>query len=327
MDRVVVLGGTGFVGRHLADAFAAAGHDVLVVARHQVPTPHPFASFDVAAATGPSFAAFLDGMEPDVVVDATGSSWGLGDEEMTSRCLVPTRRLLAALRHVRLRPRVVHLGSVLEYGPVPPGTPVNHGSAPPETAYGKAKLAASTALLAAAGSGRADAVVLRLSNAIGPGMPGESLVGRVLRALRSAAPGEPAVVRLKPLEAHRDYLDVRDVAEAVVAAAVADVSGQVLDIGSGKAVPVRDLVRLVVGSSGIPARIEEEPPARRDWWATMSWIEVDPTRAREVLGWRPRHDLGDTARWVWAGGDGGDAARQAGSTGAVGRVPPDREHR
>lgn len=298
--RVTVLGGTGFVGRHIADTFAAAGYEVLTVARHRVASRHPFVPLDIATTTRDSLAAFLDSAWPEVVVDATGSSWGLRDAEMASRCYVLTERLLAALRRTRARPCLVHLGSILEYGPTAQGTPVNRGDAPPETSYGKAKLAASTAVLAATEAGRVDAVVLRLSNAVGPGLPRESLLGRVVDVLaRAAEADEPAVVRLKHLVAHRDYLDVRDAADAVLAAATADATGQVLDIGSGVAVPVRDLVRLVVEISGGRAEIVEEPRLERDWRAAMEWIEVDPSRAREILHWRPCRSLVDAVRSLW----------------------------
>ncbi|MEU4633415.1 NAD-dependent epimerase/dehydratase family protein, partial [Micromonospora chalcea] len=191
--RVVVLGGTGFVGAHVADAFADAGHDVLTVARRApAGDRHRFTALDLGG-TGPgTLARLLDAEDPVAVVDSTGSSWGLDPGRMAERCTRLSALLLDALRRAACRPRLVHLGSVLEHGPQPADP---RGTSAPDTAYGRAKLAATRAVLAAADAGEVDAVVLRLVNALGPGLPATSLLGRVAAALapaaraRGAAPG------------------------------------------------------------------------------------------------------------------------------------------
>ncbi|WP_018788297.1 NAD(P)-dependent oxidoreductase [Micromonospora sp. CNB394] len=297
--RAVVLGGTGFVGRHVADAFADAGHDVLTVARRApaLPGRHRFTALDLAGADPGTLARLLDAEGPVAVVDATGSSWGLEPDRMAERCTRLSGQLLAALRRASWRPRLIHLGSVLEYGPQPPGGP---GPAPePDTAYGRAKLAATRAVLAAADAGDVDAVVLRLVNALGPGLPATSLLGRVAAALAPAArAGVPGRVTLAPLVARRDVVDVRDAAGAVLAAAARPVTGRVLDIGRGEAVPVRSLVRLLVEVSGVPATVDERT-GPDDWRAAVRWSCVDPAPAATALGWWPRRDLRRAVTDFW----------------------------
>ncbi|WP_312246305.1 NAD-dependent epimerase/dehydratase family protein [Micromonospora sp. D75] len=143
--RVVVLGGTGFVGAHVADAFADAGHDVLTVARRApAGDRHRFTALDLGG-TGPgTLARLLDAEDPVAVVDSTGSSWGLDPGRMAERCTRLSALLLDALRRAACRPRLVHLGSVLEYGqPVAPADP--RRTPAPDTAYGRAKLTATCA--------------------------------------------------------------------------------------------------------------------------------------------------------------------------------------
>ncbi|MCK2244585.1 MULTISPECIES: NAD(P)-dependent oxidoreductase [unclassified Crossiella] len=291
--RAIIFGGTGFVGSHIADNLAAHGWRVLTTARGTPSPAHPFHPLDLAATSPAELAALLDTHRPDLVVNATGSSWGLTDDQMSTRCLTLTRQLLAALAHSQRTPRLVHLGSVLEYGPTPPGTAVSSQGPPPETGYGTAKLAASQAVIAAP-----NAVVLRLSNAVGPRLPESSLLGKVATTLIQAAQRhEPAHLSLSRLTAHRDYLDVRDAAEAVRAAATADVSGEIIDIGRGTAVPVRSLVDLLIEVAGIPAVLTEHDNG--DWRSTMDWIQVDPSRAAALLHWQPRHTLRDSIRAFW----------------------------
>ncbi|MEU4280490.1 NAD-dependent epimerase/dehydratase [Streptomyces tanashiensis] len=301
--RVMVLGGTGFVGRTVCADFRAAGWDVLAVARTapERPAATRFLALDLAETPSATLARVLEAERPDVVVNATGSIWSRDDAAMERICTVPTLRLLDALATLRHRPRLVHLGTVLEYGPLPPdGTPRPDPAPEPTTPYGRAKLAASRAVLEAAASGAVRALVLRVSNVSGVGAPDVSLLGRVAeRLVTGSAGGGTVTVELAPLRAHRDYVDVRDVSEAVLAAALSPASGRAVDIGRGEAVPVRWLVDLLVRVSGVPARIVERP-AEPGAASERDWIRTDLAPAREVLGWRPRRGLQESLAAYWA---------------------------
>ncbi|MGV9772507.1 NAD-dependent epimerase/dehydratase family protein [Streptosporangium sp. NPDC003464] len=300
--RVIVLGGTGFLGRQVCMDLAASGDDVLAVAR-TAPRPAPayrFRSLDVSRLPTGDLVSVLAAERPDAVVNATGGKWGLSDRELEASCVVPTRRLLAALERLRYRPRLVHLGSVLEYGPIAPGGRTSAAQPlRPTTTYGKTKLAATQAVLTAAAAGTVDAIVLRIANVAGPGTPAVSLLGRVAGQLaEAAAGGEPAKVELTSLRAHRDYVDVRDVSDAVLAATRAPVTGTAIGIGRGEAVPVRSLVELLIEVSGVAAHVVELPtPAGSP--DLGDWTRVDPRPARELLGWSPRRTLRDSVRGLW----------------------------
>ncbi|QXE35936.1 NAD(P)-dependent oxidoreductase [Streptomyces sp. GMY02] len=307
-DRVLVLGGTGFVGREVCAAFAAAGRRVIAASRNPVPSPAPgnhpgvrALRLDLGAVPAARLAGLLDSEKPGTVVNCVGSIWGRTAQDMVPSIVAPTERLLEALALAAVRPRLVHLGSVLEYGPVAPGTTAR-GPARPDTPYGQAKLAATEAVLAAHAAGTVDALVLRIANVAGPGTPDISLLGQVAARLATWDGGpEPVVVELSPLRAHRDYVDVRDVADAVVAAAGTSLTGRCVDIGRGEAVPVRELVGLLVAVSGVPVRLVEtvrdEP--RGGGPASADWMRVDNGPAGELLGWRPRRSLEDAVRAYW----------------------------
>ncbi|KUM74530.1 NAD-dependent epimerase/dehydratase family protein [Streptomyces sp. ISL-22] len=303
-ERVLVAGGTGFVGRQLCADLTAAGAEVAAIARRvpDFPLPGRLLVLDVTTASPGELADVIDSVRPHTVVNAIGSNWGIAERDMETNCAVPTRRLLDALRRTACRPYVVHLGSVLEYGPTPPGEPTRTASPPrPTTAYGKAKLAASRAVLEAAAEGVVEAGVLRIANVAGPGTPAVSLLGRVAGRLAEAVTRDmlPAVVELSQLRAHRDYVDVRDVSDAVLAATRARIPGLVVPIGRGEAVPVRWLVDLLVEVSGVPAEVRELPAAATGA-AGDDWIQVDPEPARELLGWTAVRSLHESVTGLWA---------------------------
>lgn len=313
---IVVLGATGFLGRHIADAFEAAGDGVLRVSRTApAGAAKRRAALDLTAATTDDLTAFLAAHRPDVVVNAAGTVWQADERRMRELNDAFVRRLVAALPRLPAPVRLVQLGSVHEYGPTPVGVPLTEDlPASPVGTYGRTKLRGTRWVLDAAGDGL-DAVVVRIANACGPGAPPESLLGKVATELarRSAHPDTPGELRLAPLRARRDFVDVRDAADAVVTAAAAP-RCLLVNIGRGEAVPVRHLVERMITLSGIPVRLVEEAPVDGTR-STTEWQRTDITRARRSLGWHPRRDLDESLRDLLA------AVRL--SDGATDRTPQD----
>ncbi|RCV47557.1 NAD-dependent epimerase/dehydratase family protein, partial [Marinitenerispora sediminis] len=242
-------------------------------------------------------ARILRAARVDTVVNATGG-WGSTQEEMAYAHVRLVRRLVAALALLAHRPRLVQVGSVHEYGPVAPGTLITETTpARPSGDYGRTKLAGARAVLAAAHAGDVDGVVLRVVNVCGPHPPPASFLGALLRRLRAAAPGDDLTVSVA--DARRDYVDVRDVAEAVLLAATAPATGRIVNVGRGEATEVRELVRLLLAAAGRPAGL-----VREDAGEVASkggdWTRADIRLARDLLGWRPRVDLPGSIRDMWA---------------------------
>ncbi|MGW2331265.1 NAD-dependent epimerase/dehydratase family protein [Streptomyces sp. NPDC001700] len=285
---VVVLGGTGALGGAVRSAFEAVGARVLVVSRHE---PEPgetvsWAGLDLTRASSGQLAAVLAGTAPDIVVNAAGLTRGGTEEELAEANAGLVRTLVEAVAALPYRPRLVQLGSVHEYGPVCRGVGITEDLPPaPVSAYGRAKLLGAQALLRATRAGAVDGTVLRIAQVFGPGAPRADLLGTVARHLASHRPGP---LRLEPLAGRWDFVDVRDAAAAALAAATAPrASGQVVNIGCGQALSVRRLVERMIVLSGLGVPLVEEPGAGGHG-AGPAWQRVDISRARLLLGWRPR---------------------------------------
>ncbi|MFI0777865.1 NAD-dependent epimerase/dehydratase family protein [Streptomyces sp. NPDC021212] len=295
---VVVLGGAGFLGRRVCRAFGALpGHRVLAVTRRPAAPVAGARTVVLDALTGPVGALHEVVADADVVVNAAGDTWEGTEDQMTASHIPLLERLLRALDAAPARPRLVQIGSVHEYGRVPPGTVVReeHPTVP-ATQYGRTKLAGTRMVLEATAAGAADGCVLRISNMCGPGSPRRSFLGGLaLRLRKSAASGTR--LSLPVVDERRDFVDVDDVASAVVAAAGAPVSGRLINIGQGAATGMRELAWLLVTVSGLPAHLvdEETVPASGDG----SWIRLDTTLAGTLLGWSPRTSLKDSLRGLW----------------------------
>jgi nucleoside-diphosphate-sugar epimerase len=303
--RVAVLGATGFLGRHIRAAFAAEGCAVLAVSRRPAPGHGRHLPLDLVAAAPRELTELLAEERPAAVVNAVGMAWRPDERLMYDTNAAFVGRLAEAVARLPEPPRLVHLGSAHEYGPVPEGTEITEQHPPqPDSVYGRTKLLGTRAALACARPDGPGSVVLRIANVCGPGSHRESLLGRVAEHLAalagtSAADTAPPPLRLTELRAQRDFVDVRDVAAAVVAAAQAPpaaVAGQIVNIAGGQAVPVRRLVERLVALSGVPTAIVEERPAAAAIRSRAVWQQLDISRARQLLDWKPRRDLDESLR-------------------------------
>ncbi|MFF3411893.1 NAD-dependent epimerase/dehydratase family protein [Streptomyces sp. NPDC002742] len=309
---VVVLGGTGFLGRRIGAACVADGARVHLVSRTSAAVPSPAGGpgvsaigLDLVTASPREIADVLAEAGADVVVNAAGRAWQADEAQMAAGNAELVERVVTALAALPGPPvRLVQLGTVHEYGAGAPDAATGEEHEPaPVTPYGRTKLQGTRAVLRARREQGVNGVVLRLANVIGAGVPEGSLFGRVAAhlgaAARADARGEKAAeLRLPPLRAARDLVDAQDVVAAVLAAATApeaDVAGQVINVGRGTAVPMRALVDRMIALSGLElpvAEAAEAPGSRTD----VAWQCLDVSRARHLLGWRPLRSLDDSLR-------------------------------
>ncbi|MEW2187191.1 NAD(P)-dependent oxidoreductase [Streptomyces cellulosae] len=297
--NVVVLGASGFLGRHVCHALREAGEQVVAV-----PGRGP-GGLDLLTAGSERIAALVTEAGADAVVNAAGRAWNADEREMHAGNAELPAVVAHALALTPRPPRTVQLGSVHEYGAGTAGASTHESSEPqPVTPYGRTKLLGTLAVLDASRAGGPPAVVLRIANVCGPGTHPGSLLGSVAARLvgpvrdRPLSSG-PAELRLPALRAWRDFVDVRDVADAVVRAVRADagdVVGEVINIGSGTAVHTRELVHRLVALSELPVRIVEETPSGGHARSDTEWLQLDVARAANVLGWEPRRSLDQSLR-------------------------------
>ncbi|ASU81857.1 NAD(P)-dependent oxidoreductase [Nocardiopsis gilva YIM 90087] len=290
--NAVVIGATGNLGRHICAALTAADHNVIGVARSVADgvAASRIVPLDVASTDPPELRRVLSAHDPSVVVNVSGG-WETTEQEMHAAHVQLVEHLVAAAAGLERRPRLVHVGTIHEYGPVPARTSIDEQRVPePTTAYARTKLAGSRAVLDATAAGEIDGTVLRVVNVCGPGTQPASFLGSLAARLCATEPGVP--IELTITDAKRDYVDVRDVADAVVRAATAvpEVVGAVINIGRGEAVSMRTLVTALVEAARLDPRDIVEIPAQ----VTSKggdWTQADISRSRALLGWAPTTSL------------------------------------
>jgi NDP-hexose 4-ketoreductase len=294
--NVLLFGAAGFLGRHVRAALETRGARVVGVSRREDGVNRVVELSDAFA-----LRELLLEVHPNVIVNCAGRTAG-SLSELTRDNTLSVANLLEVIRAERSETRLVQFGSAAEYGPVQPDTPVTEDTpARPEGAYGITKLAATLLVQREAEAGRLEATVLRIFNPVGGGMPEAGLPGRAARAMQAAMrEGSPSIT-LGSLEAYRDFVDARDVAE--VAARVAlepnGASQALLNVASGRATQARALIQALAEVAGFKGEILEHTTGSPRS-GSVSWQAASIERTQAALNWTPRFNLRSSVADLWA---------------------------
>lgn len=293
MRRVLLTGGSGFVGANLARRLLADGHEVHLLLR---PSHAAWRLADVRAdvraheddlADADAVTALVRRVRPEWIfhLAAHGAYPTQRDvHQMIRTNLVATVNLLHAGLAVGFE-AFVHTGSSSEYG-FKNHAPAETEWLEPNSAYAVTKAAATQYCRYIALAERAPVRTLRLYSIYGPWEePTRLLPALVLDGLEGTLP--PLVAP----DVARDYLYVDDAVEACVRAAARpdQEPGAVYNVGSGVQTTVAQAVDVARRVLGIAAEPRWGSMAGRSW-DTAVWV-ADPRRIRTALGWRPTLDF------------------------------------
>lgn len=304
--RVLVTGGTGFVGRPTVEALIGRGFEVHVATRAGDPSSVPDQAIAHRANLLEADAArtIIAAVAPHTVLHLAwsvtpGRFWT--DPSNLDWIAASLRLARAAAEGGALR--FIGVGTCFEYD-WPADSPCVEGETPicTHTLYDAAKASLAASLrpyFAGAGVGFAWA---RLFYLYGPGENARRFAPSLARSL---VRGEPALcTRGLPV---RDFLDVRDAGAALAALAASDYRGDV-NVGSGASIRLADVAARLATLAGrrdllqlgaLPDRPEEPP-----------FVVADTRILRKTIGFAPRFDLDAGLRAAleyWARLEGCDA--------------------
>jgi nucleoside-diphosphate-sugar epimerase len=276
--RIVVTGAAGFIGSHVTEALAAAGHDVVGVDRAPG-TGH--VRMDLAEAAPPQ----LDGADAVVHLAGRPGVRRSADPATWRDNVETTRRLLVACGNLPKRPRVVLASSSSVYGSA--GRPCTEDDdTRPESPYGHSKKEAERL----ARESGLHTVVLRYFSVYGPRQRPDMAFHRFIAAMLSGA----EVPVFGDGSQARAFTFVDDVVDATVRAVTADLPpATVLNVGHRQSVRVDEALRRIVALVGGPSPVVTRTAAAPGD-VTRTWASTE--RAARLLGWTARTDLDEGLR-------------------------------
>jgi UDP-glucose 4-epimerase len=300
--RVVVTGGAGFIGSHVADAFLARGDEVVVVddlssgSRENVASDAELVQLDVADAEGvrrtltefgPQFVAHL-AAQASVTVSVSDP-----ERDFASNVL-GTFNVVRFATELATPIAFASTGGAL-YGEGAP-LPTSESYVPqPLSPYGAGKQAGEAYVATLQRFSGVSHVVLRLGNVYGPRQNPHGEAGVVAIFSERLLRGEPPAVYGHGAPT-RDYVHVADVARAFTSLAGTEVAGT-FNLGWGREVSVLELLDGLQRAAGTAVEPLLEP--LRPGELTRS--ALDSSAAAEAFGWRPEVELerglAETFRW------------------------------
>ena len=290
--RVLITGMSGFLGRHLkahllGDRVADANFEV--VAGLEGACSAPQARVDIR--DGAAVRAALERIRPDVVFHLAGCIKASDPQLLYDTNVMGTVTLLDGIRASGLRPRVVVASSSAVYRDAGPA-PVNENApVAPLTHYGASKAAAEAVVKGFASADGIDAIVARMFNVIGPGQSELLAASEFARqvALRERSAANETPLRVGRLNAIRDFVDVRDAANALLALATRGRAGATYNVCSGRGISIGRCLEVLISLSHASLRYKEiETPGAGN---EISIQIGDRSRIERELGWSPSISL------------------------------------
>jgi NDP-hexose 4-ketoreductase len=260
--KVLVLGGTGFVGRHLIAALVRHGNQVTFTGRREssVATVPGTTYVSCDSADAEALLPLVDQVAPEAIVNLIGASAGTTESLCRTNVSAAIAALVAASR-TRPRARLLHFGSAAEYGNAPSAEPLTEHSEPaPVGPYGVTKLAATRTIADLAPSLGVAATVLRPFNVVGAGCPDTLFVGAVVERLHRALAGSgQREIIVGRVDTMRDFVAVADVVEATLLLLATGSATGIFNVCSGLGTPTRAVLDLLVGFAGGNASWRTDP--------------------------------------------------------------------
>lgn len=259
--KMMITGATGFVGTHLiANVMANYGDEIEIIPFQDLDTGSKLDICDKS-----KVEHCIQSIQPDSVIHLAAIAAPKEARQDPSKAwavnfhgtFTIAQAILAHSPHCRL----IWSGSAEEYGqsfninadPILETAPLV-----PLTTYGATKAACDIMLHQMAQDGL-QSILFRPFNHTGPGQNPDYVVAAFASQIAKIEKGlQEPVLKVGNLEAKRDFLDVRDVVKAYIAAALAPKikPGKQYNLSTGNPVQIRELLDLLIGFSDHPIKIE-----------------------------------------------------------------------
>lgn len=293
IKTVLITGASGFVGANLAHHLSKKDYRVHATIRDsanawRLADLGGLVTHNVSLSDFDAVRQTVQAVRPDVIfhLAAANPYTATSPEHFVTNALATAN--LVDLAVAGASGSIVVAGSSSEYGAHE--KPLSEDTlCMPTTAYGVSKLAGSLYCSAVGRTNGYPAVVLRIFSAYGPYEPRHRLFPTVLSGLLHGRP-----LNLGDPESVRDYVHVDDLTEAFeIAAARAEVlSGEIINLASGRSTSVRTIVRTAMDELKTSVNVQWNTAGNTRAWDRSVWIGTTG-KASALLGWQPQIELAD----------------------------------
>ncbi|MGA2763058.1 MAG: NAD-dependent epimerase/dehydratase family protein [Spirochaetia bacterium] len=294
--KILVTGGAGFIGSHVADAYLKSGHSVAIVDdlatgnMANVPTGASFYLMDIAS---PLLEKVFQIEKPDIVNHhAAQMSVTVSARDPALDARVNGLGLLNVLENSRkagVRKLIFISSGGAMYGEADVERVAEDHPPAPESPYAIHKLLGENYLRFYQHQHHLAWTSLRYANVYGPRQNAAGEAGVVAIFITKMLKGEIPTINAYPDDPEgmsRDYVFVEDVAKANLLA-LDKGEGEAFNIGTGRPVKTRELLASICSIMGRELKYTRAGPRPGDIRRSC----LDNTKAARILGWKPDSDL------------------------------------
>lgn len=291
--NILVTGGAGFIGSHLADALLAKGHAVTIIdnlssgTTEFLPSEAEFIEADIRSREA---LRFLAGRRFDVIYHEAAQTMvpaSIDDPyHDADENIMGLLSLLEAARAGGVK-KIIFSSSAAVYGDSE-ALPLTEETEPcPTSFYGLTKWMTERYLDLYRRLYGLDYTVLRYSNVYGPRQGAHGEGGVIYIFARLLAEGAPLPI-FGDGEQTRDFINVHDVVSANLAALTRG-SGEICNVSTETELSLNALAETMVRLSGKPVPVRHSEARPGDIYRSC----LSHQKARQLLGWTPSCDLAD----------------------------------
>ncbi len=284
--KVLVTGGSGFIGSHLTRRLINLGSQITVI--DQIKPTIKNVQFKPISITNPKAISQIVGNHYDIIFHLAGKSGTVNFDPIESfaiNCLGAIN-LLEAIKKFSPKTKIIFSNSRQEYGkakylPVDenhPTLPTNH--------YGVQKLAITNYALFYHRQFQLNTVVLRTSNVFGPSIKINQNYNIINSWLASAKQGKNLTIFGQGKQL-RDYLYIDDFITALIKiGSNYKANGEIINIGSGQGLSLIHLAKIIAKRFKVKVNHQPWP---KDWQTAETGNYVtNISKAKKLLDWQPQ---------------------------------------
>jgi UDP-glucose 4-epimerase len=288
--KVLITGGGGFIGSHLADRLLAEGHEALVIdnyatgRRDNLEERDGLTIVEDTIEDSDAVSTAFQGFGPDFVVHAAASykdpdAW---QADVLTNAL-GTVNVVRAAQEAGVE-RLLYFQTALCYGTTPMEQPVTlDHPIRPDSSYAISKTAGEQYIEMSG----LDFLSFRLANAYGP----RNISGPLPTFYHRLTEGKGVFV----MDTRRDFIYVDDLIDVVMQAVVDGTGHGHYHVSSGSDFAIKELFDATIAA--LPeVELEEEVEVRPKGEDDAYTILLDPSRIQQDFGWSPKTQLEDGVR-------------------------------
>jgi len=282
--RILVTGGSGFIGNYLLEKLIVSGNEVLSISRNQFSSKPGVSILNSDLSHIEIHYEEIKVFQPDVLIHL---SWdGIPDfsVEKSLENVNQSIKLFSLVAKIKSCKKIIVSGSCLEYSQRD-GKCMESESGLPTDHFTWAKHSIRNWLEYESKKNHFDYIWLRIFYVYGPGQRSGSLVPTIINSL--CIGDEPNIIQPHNLN---DYIYVDDVAECISAVTNSKLSSGIYNVGSGSSTKVLEILKILENlinnsqnvSNGFSKKGDEFK--RINFWAST-------TKIYDAIGWKAKTDL------------------------------------